>query len=84
MGKAFSDTHNKKKDLTRSTTLHCIVFPTHIIVQDPTKDDAAPILPTETSVSMSDGPNMNHTVKVQRKAAKRTLPFDLTAEDLLV
>jgi hypothetical protein len=52
-------------------------------MQEPTEDDAAPILPTETA-SMSDDPNMNHTVKTRRKAATRTLPFELTAEELLV
>jgi hypothetical protein len=63
-------------------------------MQDPTKDDAAPILPTET-VSMkveapvpteivSNDSNMNHTVTDSRKAAKRTLPWNLNAGELLV
>jgi hypothetical protein len=43
----------------------------------PVEGDEAPI-PTET---VSD-PNMNRTVPLRRKAAKRTLPFDLTAEEL--
>jgi hypothetical protein len=63
-------------------------------MQDPTEDDAAPILPTET-VSMeveapvpteivSNDSNMNHSVIDGRKAAKRTLPWDLNAGELLV
>jgi hypothetical protein len=42
----------------------------------------API-PTET-VSMSNDSNMNRTVTNSRKAAKRTLPWDLNAGELLV
>jgi hypothetical protein len=64
-------------------------------MQDPTEDDAAPILPTETVLSMeveapipteivSDDPNMNRKVTDSRKAAKRTLPWDLNAGELLV
>jgi hypothetical protein len=65
--------------------LHCIVSisiisntPTHIIMQEPTEDDDAPI-PPET---VSNDSNMNHTVIVRRKAAKRTLPWGLAAEEL--
>jgi hypothetical protein len=42
----------------------------------------API-PTET-MSTSNGPNTNRTVNISRKAAKRTLPWDQAAEELLV
>jgi hypothetical protein len=38
-------------------------------------------IPTETTVT-NNGPNWERTVKTRRKAAKRTLPFDLTAEEL--
>jgi hypothetical protein len=38
-------------------------------------------IPTETTVTNND-PNWKRTVKIRRKAAKRTLPFDLTAEEL--
>jgi hypothetical protein len=96
MGKRHSPTHTKSKKVPFEA-LHYIGLyriPTHIIMQDPTEDDAAPILPTET-VSMeveapvpteiaSNDANMNHTVTDGRKAAKRTLPWDLNAGELLV
>jgi hypothetical protein len=50
-------------------------------MQNPTNHAEASI-PTE-NVS-DDDPDWNRTVNVRRKAAKRTLPFDLTAEELLV
>jgi hypothetical protein len=40
-------------------------------------------IPTET-VSTSNGPSMNRTVKISRKAAKRTLPWDQAAGELLM
>jgi hypothetical protein len=44
--------------------------------------EAEAIIPMEI-VSNEDA-NMNGTVKISRKAAKRTLPWDLTAEELLL
>jgi hypothetical protein len=44
-------------------------------------DEAEASIPTETTVS-NKCPNMNRTVTVHRKAAKRTLPFDLAVEEL--
>jgi ribosome recycling factor len=38
-------------------------------------------IPTETTVTNNDA-NMNRTVMLHRKAAKRTLPFDLAADEL--
>jgi hypothetical protein len=46
----------------------------HIIMQNPTGQAEA-----EAS---NNGPNLNRTVTVRRKAAKRTHPFDLAAEEL--
>jgi hypothetical protein len=46
----------------------------------PTGQAEAPI-PLET---VSNGSNTNRIVEVRRKAAKRSLPFDLAAEELLV
>jgi hypothetical protein len=48
-------------------------------MQNPT-DQAEATVPEET-VS-NDSPNWNRTVAVRRKAAKRTSPFELTAEEL--
>ena len=48
-------------------------------MQHPTDQDETSI-PTDTTVI--NGPNMNRTVTVRRKAAKRSLPFDLKAEEL--
>jgi hypothetical protein len=48
-------------------------------MQNPT-DQAEATVPEET-VS-NDSPNWNRTVAVRRKAAKRTNPFELTAEEL--
>jgi hypothetical protein len=45
----------------------------------PSENDQAPISPE----TVSNGSDMNPTVIVRRKAAKRTLPFDLVAEELL-
>jgi hypothetical protein len=44
----------------------------------PTEDDAAKI-PTEHE---RNGPRMNRTFTVRRKAAKRTLPWKLTADEI--
>jgi hypothetical protein len=55
---------------------------------NPTEDDEveAPISPEAVSsspnITVRDSPNTNLTVKVRRKAAKRTLPFDLASEEL--
>jgi hypothetical protein len=47
-------------------------------MQEPNENDEAPI-PTEI---VSNGPNLNRAVKEGRKAAKRTLPWDLAAGEL--
>jgi hypothetical protein len=44
----------------------------------PAEDDLTSI-PTE---HVRDGPNLNRTVTERRKAAKRTLPWDLTADEI--
>jgi hypothetical protein len=49
-------------------------------MQNPTEQAEASI-PTATTVD-NDDPNMNPTVIVRRKAAKRTRPFDLAAGEL--
>jgi uncharacterized protein (DUF2237 family) len=76
---AESPTHTASKKIP----FHCTVLyhiATHILCRILLpKDDEAPI-PTET-VS-SNGPDMNRTVAVPRKAAKRALPFDLAAGEL--
>jgi hypothetical protein len=54
----------------------------HIIMQAPPADQAEAIIPMEI-VSNEDA-NLNGTVKISRKAAKRTLPWDLNAEELLL
>jgi hypothetical protein len=56
------------------------VSQSHIIMQNPT-DQAEASIPTETTVT-NNGPDWNRAVNVRRKAAKRTHPFDLTAEEL--
>jgi hypothetical protein len=48
-------------------------------MQEPTVDDQAPI-PTENDGD--DDPNWKRIINVRRKAAKRTLPFDLPAGEL--
>jgi hypothetical protein len=51
-------------------------------MQNPT-DQAEASMPTETTLTNNDnGPDWNRPVKVRRKAAKRTLPFDLTVDEL--
>jgi hypothetical protein len=54
-------------------------------MQNPTDQaagaEAGASIPTETTVT-SNGPNTNRAVAVRRKAAKRTHPFDLAAEEL--
>jgi hypothetical protein len=45
-----------------------------------TEDNEASVT-TENEI---DDPNLNRTVTMRRKAAKRTLPFDLVAEELLL
>jgi hypothetical protein len=55
-------------------------------MQEPTEDNEAPI-PTETvsngpNLNVRDGPHLNRTVAVRRKAAKRSLPWDLVAGEL--
>jgi hypothetical protein len=47
-------------------------------MQDPT-DQAEALIPIET---VSNDSNVDPTVTLRRKAAKRTLPFDLTEEEL--
>jgi hypothetical protein len=47
-------------------------------MQDPT-DQAEALIPIET---VSNDSNVDPTVTMRRKAAKRTLPFDLTEEEL--
>jgi hypothetical protein len=47
-------------------------------MQEPNEHDEA-LIPTEI---VSDGPNLNRAVKEGRKAAKRTLPWDLAAGEL--
>jgi hypothetical protein len=49
-------------------------------MQNPT-DQAEASIPAETTV-INNVPNWIRTVKVPRKAAKRTLPFDLTGEQV--
>jgi hypothetical protein len=53
-------------------------------MENPTDQAAAEAtasIPTATTV-VNNGSNRNHTVTVRRKAAKRTHPFDLAAEEL--
>jgi hypothetical protein len=50
------------------------------MMQNPT-DQAEASIPMETALVNSDS-NMNRTVTVRRKAAKRIHPFDLAAEEL--
>jgi hypothetical protein len=51
-------------------------------MQNPTEQTKASI-PTETTVNDNgNGSNKNHTVKEHRRAAKRTLPWDLQAGEL--
>jgi hypothetical protein len=50
-------------------------------MQEPTEVDEPPV---PTAEAVSSDPNMNRTVVVCRKAAKRTLPFDLAAGELLL
>jgi hypothetical protein len=51
-------------------------------MQNPTDQaEAAASIPSEATVT-DDSPNMNRTVQVRRKAAKRTRPFDLSEEEL--
>jgi hypothetical protein len=58
---------------------HCPL--SHIIMQNPTDPQAEASIPTDTTVT-NNGSNWNRTVNIRRKAAKRTLPFELTAEEL--
>jgi hypothetical protein len=50
-------------------------------MQEPT-DQAETFIPTETTIRDSSDENLNRTVAVRRKAAKRTLPWDLAAGEL--
>jgi hypothetical protein len=59
---------------------HYITGVSHIIMQNPT-DQAEASIRTPTTVT-NKGTNWIRTVKVPRKAAKRTLPFDLTVDEL--
>jgi hypothetical protein len=58
---------------------HYVTGVSRIIMQNPT-DQAETSITTETTVT-NNGPNWIRTVKVPRKAAKRILPFELTAEE---
>jgi hypothetical protein len=49
-------------------------------MQESTEDDEA----STSTENVRDGPNLNHAVAVRRKAAKRTLPWDLAAQELLL
>jgi hypothetical protein len=53
--------------------------PSHtIVMQEPTEEVEAPI-PAE---NVREDPNLNRAVAVRRKAAKRSLPWDLAAGEL--
>jgi hypothetical protein len=49
-------------------------------MQNPT-DQAATSIPTETVIAINS-PNLNRAFTVRRKAAKRTLPWELTADEI--
>jgi hypothetical protein len=68
-------------DTTKSLLLTPYVTVLYIIMQNHTNQAEAEEASITTEDSR-DGPNLNRTVTVRRKAAKRTHPFDLAAEEL--
>jgi hypothetical protein len=72
------DRHNTQQSKKVPLEVHCTVLYVPQDMQEPTEDD-------EASVSTENGredPSINQTVAVRRKAAKRSLPWDLKAGEL--
>jgi hypothetical protein len=55
-------------------------------MQEPTEENQAPIptasVSSDPNLNVRDGQNLNRAVEVRRKAANRTLPWDLAAGEL--